>query len=352
MARKWTGYPLLFVDNLSASRRIVPDRASRGTAKDPMSTSAAPSNPSAAPAVIPAPAVSVKPIVLPAPERGDDLQVRVSAPVAGRDLPVVVLSHGFGQSLHGYGPLADHWASHGFVVVQPTHLDSRTLAVTPDDPRYGEIWRVRIADLVRVIDELDTLVAAVPGLAARVDRDRLAIAGHSWGGQSASTLIGARVLGADGTPGEDFSDPRVKAGLLLATTGTGGDDLSPFAAEHFPFMSPTFAGMTPPTLVVAGDHDDSPMSTRGPDWFTDPYALSPGRKSLLTLFGAEHGLGGIAGYEAAETTDESPERIALVQRTTTAFLRDVFGVDGAEWEALAAELAGDGNAVGRLESKA
>jgi dienelactone hydrolase len=304
------------------------------------------------PTAVLAPAVSVKPIVLSAPERGDDLQVRVSAPVDGQDLPVVVLSHGYGQSLHGYGPLADHWASHGFVVLQPTHLDSRTLGTTPEDPRYGEIWRIRIADLVRVIDELDTLVAAVPGLAGRVDRDRIAIAGHSWGGQSASTLIGARVLGADGTPGEDFSDPRVKAGLLLATTGTGGDDLSPFAAEHFPFMSPTFAGMTPPTLVVAGDHDDSPMSTRGPDWFTDPYTLSPGRKSLLTLFGAEHGLGGIAGYEAAETTDESPERIALIQRTSTAFLRSALGLGDAEWEAVAAELAGDGDGVGRLESKA
>ncbi|WP_022927250.1 alpha/beta hydrolase family protein [Patulibacter americanus] len=300
----------------------------------------------------PIPAVSVKPIVLPAPDRGDDLQVRVSAPVAGGDLPVVVLSHGHGQSLHGYGPLADHWAAHGFVVLQPTHLDSRTLGLTPADPRYGDIWRVRIADLVRTLDELDTLLAAVPGLAGRVDRDRIAVAGHSWGGQTASTLIGARVLNADGTPGEDLSDPRVSAGVLLATTGAGGDDLSPFAAEHFPFMSPTFAGMSVPTLVVAGDHDDSPMSTRGPDWFTDPYTLSPGRKSLLTLFGAEHGLGGIAGYEAAETTDESPERIALVQRVTTAFLRSALGVDEAGWDDVARDLAGEGDGVGRLESKA
>ena len=42
------------------------------------------------------------------------------------------------------------------------------------------------------------------------------------------------------------------------------------------------------------------------DWHADPYFLSPGPKSLLTLFGAEHGLSGISGYDVAETTDENP----------------------------------------------
>ena len=38
------------------------------------------------------PIVSVKPIVLGAPERGDDLQVRVSAPVTGHALRVAVVA--------------------------------------------------------------------------------------------------------------------------------------------------------------------------------------------------------------------------------------------------------------------
>ena len=128
----------------------------------------------------------------------------------------------------------DFWAGHGFVVIQPTHLDSRTLGLTPADPRFAEIWRIRIEDLGRVIDELEHVEGAVPGLRGRIDRSRIAVAGHSWGGQTASTLLGARVLDADGEPGEDFSDSRVRAGVLLATTGEGGSALSPFAAEHFP----------------------------------------------------------------------------------------------------------------------
>ncbi|WP_129842961.1 dienelactone hydrolase family protein [Streptomyces sp. RFCAC02] len=294
--------------------------------------------------------VTARPVVLPAPGRGADLRVSVSAPAAGAGLPVIVLSHGYGWSMDGYAPLADHWAAQGFVVVRPTHLDSRTLGIPADDPRTPRIWRHRVEDLTRVLDGLDTLQAAVPGLAGRVDGDRVAVAGHSWGAQTASTLLGARVLDADGTPGEDLSDPRVTAGVLLALTGLG-DDLTPFAAEHFPFMRPSFATMTAPALVIAGDKDRSHLSTRGPDWFTDPYAHSPGPKSLLTLFGAEHSLGGIPGYEVAETTDENPARVALIQRLTTAFLRSTLLGDESGWRAAATALEADADPLGTLRSK-
>lgn len=200
----------------------------------------------------PTPVVSVKPVMLSAPDRGEDLQVRVSAPAIGSELPIIVFSHGYGWSLDGYGPLADFWAAHGFVVIQPTHLDSRTLNLPPDDPRTPRIWRFRVEDLKRILDQLDLIEASVPGLSGRLDRSRIAAAGHSWGGQTVSMLLGARVLDNHGEPGEDMSDSRIKAGVLLATTGKGGADLSPFAAEHFPFMNPSFADMSTPTLVVAG----------------------------------------------------------------------------------------------------
>ena len=108
--------------------------------------------------------ISVRPVLLPAPDRGEDLQVRVSAPSSGRDLPIVVFSHGFGSSMDGYAPLADFWAARGLVVLQPTHLDSRTLSLSPDDPRTPLIWRFRIDDLTRVLDELDVIEGSIPGL--------------------------------------------------------------------------------------------------------------------------------------------------------------------------------------------
>ncbi len=116
-------------------------------------------------------------------------------------------------------------------------------------------------------------------------------------------------------------------------------------------MRPSFAAMTAPALIVAGDSDDSALSTRGPDWFTDAYTYSPGDKSLLTLFGAEHSLGGIPGHEAAETTDESPARVALLQRLTTAFLRGALRLEDTAWRDAVTALSEDPDPLGKVQSK-
>ncbi|MFF7257511.1 alpha/beta hydrolase family protein [Streptomyces microflavus] len=285
--------------------------------------------------------VAVKPIAVAAPGRSVDLQVKVTAPLSGHDLPVIVFSHGNAWSLDGYEPLVDRWAAAGFIVVQPTHLDSRRNGIGWDDPRFATIWRVRIADLHAVLDGLGDILLQAGDLATRVDRERIAVVGHSWGAQSAGAILGARVLDADGVPGEDFSRPGVSAGALIAATGTG-DTLTPFAAEHLPFMRPDYSTMTTPALVVAGGKDRSQLSTRGPEWFTDAYHLSPSPKSLLTIAEGEHTLGGIAGEMVAETTDEDPARVALVADAVSAYLLDAFELDGTAWADLGAAAPGDG----------
>jgi predicted dienelactone hydrolase len=295
------------------------------------------------------PVVSVKPVTVTAPpERGTDLQVRISAPATGERLPVIVFSHGFGSSLEGSAPLADYWAASGFVVIQPTHLDSRTLGLSPDDARTQTIWRSRIGDLRLVIDSLEEIAGAVPGLAGRIDPEKLAVAGHSWGATSASALIGARIIDADGNADEDFSDPRVRAAVLLAVAGTG-EDLTPFAAANFAFMNPSFATMSTPALIVAGGADQSMLSTRGPDWWGDADRLSPADTRLVTLPGAEHSFGGINGYLSTETTDESPARVALLQRLSTAYLRTALGIEAGAWEDASADLPED---LAQLEPEA
>jgi dienelactone hydrolase len=285
--------------------------------------------------------VSVKPVTVPTTtgsvslgvDRGRDLQVRVTAPRDGEELPVLVFSHGNAWSMDGYGPLVDRWAGAGFVVVQPTHLDSRRHGIGLDDPHFATIWRTRIADLHAVLDHLPHVLGQVDGLATRTDAQKVAVVGHSWGGQTTGALLGARVLPPVGDPDEDFRHPAVRAGALLATTGTG-ESLTPFAQEHLPFMRPDYAHMTTPTLVVAGTEDRSAMSTRGPDWFTDAYTLSPGARRLLEVVGGEHTLGGLAGEAVRETSDEDPARVELVADAVAAHLRDVLEGDAAEWQEL------------------
>ena len=276
----------------------------------------------------PVPVVSVRSIRLPSKDNGEDIQLRVSAPATGDGLPVVLFSHGFGSSMDGYAPLVDHWAARGFVVVQPNYLDARRLGLAEDDPRRPGIWRTRVADARRVIDHLDDIMRQAPGLSGRVEIAWLAAAGHSFGGQTTSMLLGARMVasGAD----EDMSDPRVVSGILFASGGKGGDDLSAIGRQVTPYLDTSFTHMVRPTLVVAGDADHSPLSVRGPDWFYDPYHLSPGSKALLTLSGGEHMLGGISGYDVTETTDENPGRVRLIQDVTLAYLRQQLLGDGGD----------------------
>ncbi|MFI5497109.1 alpha/beta hydrolase family protein [Actinoplanes sp. NPDC051859] len=282
--------------------------------------------------------VSVKPLTVPTTDRRVPLQVKVTAPANGDRLPVIVFSHGNAWSMDGYAPLVERWAAAGFVVVQPTHLDSRRHRIGFDDPRFAGIWRVRIADLHAILDCLGDILDQVSGLPVRVDQHSVAVVGHSWGAQTAGALLGARVLDAAGTPGESFAHPAVKAGALIAATGTG-DSLTPFAVEHLPFMRPDYTSMTTPALVIAGGKDQSAMSTRGPDWFTDAFHLSPAPKRLLGIADGEHTLGGLAGEAVKETTDEDPARVALVAGAASAYLLDTLGLDTAPWNALTKQAA-------------
>ncbi|MFD6066960.1 MULTISPECIES: alpha/beta hydrolase family protein [Amycolatopsis] len=302
--------------------------------------------------------ISIAPVTLPAPDRAVDLQVRVSAPVTGGGLPIILLSHGQGysnhlSSLNGYAPLVNYWAAHGFVVLQPTHLSSRTLDLGADHPEAPLYQRSRAEDMIGILDRLDEIEAAVPGLRGRVDRSKVAVAGHSMGGHTASLLLGARYTDpGDGTV-VNLAEPRISAGVLLAAPGRGGDAVTEFVAANYSFfVSTDFSAMTTPALVVAGDKDSSAhLTVRGPEWHADPYFLSPGRKTLLTLFGAEHGLGGISGYDVAETTDENPARVAVLQRLTAAYLRSELFPGDPAWQEAAEALAAESDPPGYVESK-
>ncbi|AOW91745.1 chlorophyllase [Rhodococcus sp. WMMA185] len=306
----------------------------------------------------PVPVMSFSPVVFSVPGRPADLQLRVTAPQTGTDLPVILFSHGHGpsnnlSSLNGYAPLVNFWAASGFVVIQPTHLSSRTLShLIADTPGAPFFWRSRNEDMIHILDRLDGIEEAVPLIAGRINHTKVAVAGHSFGGFTSSLLLGARVTDPDNGEEVRFIEPRIKAGVLLAATGRG-DVINGPMGDSLPFLRTIdFSTLTKPALVVAGDADDSRHFTdMGPDWHADPYTLGPSPKSLLTLFGAEHSLGGIPGYDVVESTDESPERVAAIGWLTSAYLRSELHPGDNAWQTAREALAASFDPVGRVEGK-
>jgi predicted dienelactone hydrolase len=97
-----------------------------------------------------------------------------------------MLSPGFAFGAATYGWLAEHLASHGFVVLAIEHVEEL-------DP--SALWRATVErprDIVAALDHVDGEVSsgAWSGL---VDANRVAVVGHSYGGYTALAAAGAHL---------------------------------------------------------------------------------------------------------------------------------------------------------------
>ncbi len=294
----------------------------------------------------PALTIAYTPIRLAMPDR-PDLELRLTAPAMGLNLPVVLFSHGHGPSHYisskdGYAPLVQFWAERGLAVIQPTHASSRVGGLGRGRVEAPFYWRERVAEMRAILDQLDEVERQAPAVAGRLDHGRVAVAGHSFGGNTSSLLLGARLHG------EDFQDPRIGAGVLLAAPGRGGGDLTPDSAARFPFFDLDFRTIRQPILVVCGADDDPHFTPRGPDWHADAFTDAPGASALLTIADVGHGLGGIAGLDAKETEAELPDALETTRRMTFAWLSRQFGIDPGLWDRGRAALTGGGSDLASL----
>ena len=302
------------------------------------------------------PIMSFSPVVLPVPGRHVDLEIKVSAPASGNNLPVILLSHGHGpsnflSSYRGYGPLVDFFAAEGFVVIQPTHQNSKALGLPSSLPEAPLFWSSRATDMKFILDHLDEIISTVPGLTGRVDKTKVAAIGHSMGGHTVAMLAGMEVT--DPATGEivDAAESRLKARVLIGVSG-GPEGFNGAVRQHYPVLAAgNFHTMTLPTLIVNGDKDINLMFSDVENWRADAYYQSPGPKDLLTVFDAEHIFGGISGYDARETSDENPGRVAFVCQSILAYIRSAFDPNDSSWEQTKNTLNGVQGALGSIESK-
>ncbi len=303
------------------------------------------------------PIVAFSPVVFDVPGRLAPLEMKVTAPLGGEHLPIILLSHGHGasnflSSLHGYSPVAEFWAAHGYVVIQPTHLDSTALGLQDgNDPEAPLFWRSRAQDMLFILDHLTEIEATVPLLSGRLDTDSIAVVGHSLGGHTASLLLGMRTVDPSDGSEVDFADPRIKVGVVMTAPGIADESSGP-ALQRYPVLAHSdFTKMTTPALVIGGDKDLNPVFSTRLSYRWDAYTESPGPKTLLTFINGEHILGGISGFDNVETTDENPGRVAAVRALTWAYLQSAFDPEDKAWPEAVSALEHAAEPIATVETK-
>ena len=254
-------------------------------------------------------------------KRARSVPVRLYWPESDRPVALVVFSHGIGGSRRGYSYLGEYFASHGVASLHLQHVGSDrslwggnpfSLVARLQGAAQEREALERVRDLSYALDQL----LAHPEFGARIDRKRIAAAGHSYGANTVMLAAGAGVE-RNGRR-VDLRDPRIKAALLLSAP--------PFYGEDDP--KKILRSLTLPTLHVTATEDTiripgyySPVSDR----LAVFEAVGSPMKALAVFEGGSHGIftnrGGTGGAEL------NPQVKAATRELALAFLRQVF--DGA-----------------------
>jgi predicted dienelactone hydrolase len=244
--------------------------------------------------------------------QGRDVRLRVLFPDADGPFPAVVLSTGAFCYPQMYDRITGHWVSHGYVVIEPNHLDSPNNASPPTPDQYPDFFPSRVRDVSFVLDAIDE-ISERAGLDGRIIVDQVAIAGHSFGAGIAMVKIGLRVNDEFKGPWGETYDDRFRAAVLFSAPGPGTKEIPDGA----------FGGVRKPLIATGGTNDlgrVDPGDLTPADWRRQAYLLTPpGDKYSVITEGSDHYLGGlICNAERGGEPDHAA--VEIVRAMTTAFL--------------------------------
>ncbi|MCI0749087.1 MAG: hypothetical protein L0Y32_00895 [Nevskiales bacterium] len=256
--------------------------------------------------------------------RGLQIPVRVFAPTLKAGMgpfPLVVISHGGGESRHSYEYLGQYWARNGYLVVVANHQDS-------DDVIYRQVVEkenkmpTRLENYVQRSETIQFLLNRLlsgklhdPLLKGRIDPERVSVSGQCAGSTTALHTVGLTIPPAEKTKvafPDERHDERVKAVVALGPQ---------------PVWLWDKIQQNIPILFVTATHDFNwaPPVKSDPRIIRRPYDRSPGiHKYLVELSGAQHFAftdSAAPGYSAfLPVKDRDPRHHECIQQATTAFL--------------------------------
>lgn len=251
--------------------------------------------------------------------RNKNLEVSIEYPARGTGpFPIIIFSHGYGGSDHGYEALISYWTSYGYVCIRPSHADAGALRDTMADllamrsdqaannrrqrqptntqtqtqaqakprPNAAEMiwekerepqWRDRVRDVTLILDSLNDIEKDYPELQGKLDHARIGVAGHSYGAFTSMLTAGAKTFG---DPPLAPGDARVKAMIAMSPQGV---------AANRGLTADSWHDVHVPAMYMTGTRDFGGNETEGPDWRKTAYEDSPaGDKYFVLIKGATH----------------------------------------------------------------
>ncbi len=193
--------------------------------------------------------------------------------------PVIVFSHGLGNSKEGYSYLGEHWASHGYVSIHPDHPGADI-----DVTKHG-FWHLYRAGFDRThyeaipLDDSFVIDQVVNGnlpepLRGHVDPARIGVAGHSIGAYAALAIGGMKVV-YSGERVISYRDRRVRAAIPMSMS----EEMPPWA----------YKSVAIPMLHLTGTHDSSLFYGTTPSDRRVPFESIPrDDQYLISIKGANH----------------------------------------------------------------
>lgn len=204
--------------------------------------------------------------------------LHVTTPLDTESLnPAVVLSPGLGAHPAATRYLEEHLASHGYLVIRPSHRGSDFFAVawkTPIGAFTGLELRYRVLEVERALATLKD-----DSYKLRVDPDKIGLMGHSFGALTSCVVAG--LPARDVRPSEDHS---VRALVALSPYGNS------FPTQRLGIPLDGFKDLSQPTLFVSGTRDNLFTLGKGPSVHLEPFLMSGARdKKHLVIGGVRHG---------------------------------------------------------------
>jgi len=255
-------------------------------------------------------------LAIPHTRREDKLLFNVWYPASetGDAWPVLLFSHGNWSTNGKYDRLIEHWVSHGYVVIAPLHMDGSGGYVTGTVNliRYGNLGLIqaRVDDLLVLLDALTDIETLVPALGGRLDHDRIAATGHSFGAFNAQQLGGARAFDTETESWVDAGDTRIRAVVAISPPGPMFDEIAAGSWDE----------QAVPTLMTTGTWDSNAMFW--PDWRMHKLSFEtavPGDQFALVVQGADHYLGNLICRPELEEPPQY-DALAMVNTVAVAFL--------------------------------